>query len=250
MHEPTNILSAWRRHKEASLQEAKTQDLHLWQTWKRSKSEADLLALIRQLTPVISREVNRWRAVAPVFVLENEAKGLTIKALESYDPKRGAALATHVTSQLQKLSRTAYQNQSTLSVPEAKRLGYNQMMRVRTELAEHLGHTPSLDELADHLRLPPARIQALMTEVSKRELLESGEGPVFGQYLDDPTIVHLAWHDMTPTQRTIFEHRTGYNDAPRLSGAEIMKKTQLTQGQLSHQLNKITGLLTRAQNLR
>ncbi len=250
MNEDFDFCEALRQQKLASLAEAKSQDLTLWRRWKASQSDADLSALIKQLNPVISREVNRWRNVAAIFVLENEAKALTIKALQSYDPNRGAGLATHVTAQLQKLSRTAYENQSTLSVPEAKRLSYNQLMRRRNELTDQIGHVPSLDELADHMRLPPARIQSLMNEVSKRELLESGEGPAFGQYMDDPSTMHLAWYDMTPMQRTIFEHRAGYNGAPRLSGAEIMKKTQLTQGQLSHQLHKITDVLTRAQKLR
>lgn len=234
------------------MNETKSKDILLWEQWKRTGSSADLDALLRQMEPILRREVGRWSRVAPVFLLENEAKRLAIKAFHDYDPKHvpPTALASHVTNHLMKLSRTAYARQSILTVPEAKRLDFNNINRERTRLEDHLGRPPSLEELADHMRLPPTRIQALSAEVAKREYMESGEGPSFVQHLDDPEVVHLAWHDMTPVQRQIFEHRTGYGGAPVLRGPQIMKATGLTQGQLSHQLGKIKDVLVKAQGLR
>jgi hypothetical protein len=55
---------------------------------------------------------------------------------------------------------------------------------------------------------------------------------------------------MSPVQRQIFEHRTGYNDKPILSGQKLMRMTDLTQGQLSHQIGKIKSILQRANTLR
>lgn len=228
----------------------KQKDLALWQTWKRTRSPQDLEALVKQVEPVLGREVNRWRNVAPEFLLRNEAKKLALKAFEDYDPAHGTALATHVTNHLLKLSRTAYARQSTLSVPEATRLSFNNFARQERHLEEQLGRPPSLEELSDHLRLPPHKVQSLRAEVGKREYMESGDGPAFVAHLDDPDLVALAWHDMTPIQRTIFEHRTGYNDKPVLKGQAIMKNTGLTQGQLSFQIGKIKSILDRAQALR
>lgn len=231
--------------------DAKEKDLQLWVAWKQNRSPQNTDALIKQMGPLIAREVGRWSNVAPRFLLENEAKALALKAFESYDPTRGVALGTHVTNGLMKLSRTAYARQSTLSVPEAKRLTFNRIHHEKTRLEEELGRAPSLDELSDHLAMPQAKVRALVAEVGKRELMESGEGPAFVQHADDPEAVHLAWHDMTPVQRQVFEMRTGYNGRPVAKGAtEIMRATGLTQGQLSHQLEKIKVLLARAQRLR
>ena len=234
------------------MNETKSKDRLLWEQWRRSGSQADLEALLRQMEPILRREVGRWSRVAPAFLLENEAKRLAIKAFNDYDPKHvpPTALASHVTNHLMKLSRTAYARQSILTVPEAKRLNFNNINRERIRLEDQLGRQPTLEELADHVRLPPSRIQALSSEVAKREYMESGEGPSFVQHLDDPEVVHLAWHDMTPVQRQIFEHRTGYGGAPVLKGQAIMKMTGLTQGQLSHQLGKIKDTLVKAQGLR
>lgn len=228
----------------------KDKDVELWTAWKRARTPQATDALLAQFAPLIAREVGRWSNVAPRFLLENEAKSLALKAFDSYDPRHGAALGTHVTNGLMKLSRTAYARQSTLSVPEAKRLTFNNIHREHRRLEDELGRPPTLDELSDHVRLPPTRVQALMREVGKRELMESGEGPSFVQHVDDPEIMHLAWHDLTPVQRKIFEMRTGYNETPIASGAKIMQATGLTQGQLSHQLGKIKDTLARAQALR
>ena len=230
----------------------KSKDVELWQTWKRTQSPQDLDSLLKQMEPVIQREVGRWKRIAPEFLLNNEAKRLAIKAFENYDPNRQppTALGTHVTNALLKLTRTAYARQSTLSIPEAKRLTFNNITKARVTLEEEFGRPPTLEELSDHMRLPPKRMQMLMVDVAKREFMESGEGPTFVQHTDDPEVMHLAWHDMSDMQKKIFEHRTGYNGAPVLSGTKIMRETGLSQGQLSHQIGKIKTLLSRAQTLR
>ena len=236
------------RTKTASLAEAKGRDIELWKQWKRTGSQADLEALLAQVAPVIRPQVARWSRVAPEFLLQNEAKRLAIKAFNDYDPKQ-SALGTHVTNHLLKLSRTAYARQSTLTVPEAKRLNFNRINHEKTKLEDQLGHAPSIEELSDHLRTPVAHLQRLMSEVSKRELMESGEGPAFVVTQDDPDVIDLAYHDLTPVQQQIFEMRTGYNGVPIAKGRAIMKATGLSQGQLSHQVGKIKSTLQTARGL-
>lgn len=232
----------------AGLAEAKGRDIVLWEQWKRTKSESDLEALLAQMAPVIRPQVVRWSRVAPGFLIQNEAKRLAIKAFNDYDPKQ-SALGTHVTNHLLKLSRTAYARQSTLTVPEAKRLSFNRINHEKTKLEDQLGYAPTIEELSDHLRTPVAHLQRLMSEVSKRELMESGEGPVFAVAQDDGDLVDLAYHDLTPVQQQIFEMRTGYNGVPIARGRAIMKATGLSQGQLSHQIGKIKSTLRGARGL-
>lgn len=228
----------------------KEKDVELWEQWNRTKSQADLEKLLKQLDPLISQEVRRWTGMMPENMLRNEAKGLAIKAIQSYNPNMGTALSTHVVYGLKKLSRTAYARQSTLSVPEHKRLTFNTISRTRAQFEDMNGRPPTLEELSDQMRLPVKKIQQIEELVGKKELMESGDGPVFAQYTDDPTIIDLAWHDMNDQQRRIFEYRTGYNHVPILSGSQIMKKLSITQGQLSYQLSQIKSILERANALR
>lgn len=232
------------------MDDTKSKDLELWKKWKQTRSQQDLEALLKQMAPVIRRESARWSNILPQTMLENEAKLLAIKAFETYNPNAGTALSTHVTNQLQKLSRTAYARQSSVSVPEQKRLLFNNYVKAKSQLEDMHGRPPTLDEVADHMRLPPKRLQGVVELVGKREYMESGDGPAFMMYMDDPEVVHLAYHDMTPVQKKIFEMRTGYNGNAVKNAPGIMHETGLTQGQLSYQLNQIKALLEKAQRLR
>lgn len=232
------------------MDDPKNRDLELWRHWKQTQAPADLDNLIKQLWPVIRRETARWASIVSPSMLDNEAKLQAIKAFQSYNPHAGAALSTHLTNQLQKLSRTAYARQSTLNVPEQKRLLFNNYNRAYRQLEDLHGRPPTLDDIADHMRVPPAKLRDVVSVVGKKEFMESGDGPAFVQFMDDPEVVHLAHHDMTPVQKRIFEMRTGYGGNAVKSGEGIMHATGLTQGQLSYQLNQIKALLEQAQRLR
>jgi DNA-directed RNA polymerase specialized sigma subunit len=229
---------------------AKSLDLELWERWKRQPTSTNLEALIQQLMPLIRRETQRWASVVPPYILENEAKLLTIKACQSYNPNAGTALATHIINQLQKLSRTAYKNQSTLSVPEQQRLTFNRYNQALSHLEDLNGRKPTMEDAADYLAIKPKKLRQIIENVGQRELIESGEGPSFIQSTSDD-VLHLAYKDMTPLQQKIFEMRTGYNNTPIAKDARsILKALNISQGQLSYQITAMKPILERAQRLR
>jgi hypothetical protein len=227
----------------------KEKDLELWRKWKASKSPADLEVLMKQMSGPMQSQVGRWASIAPRFLLENEAKKLALQAFETYDPNRvpPVALNTHVTNWLQKLSRIAYERQATVSIPEHKRIQYNQFTRARTMLEDQLGAPPSMKQLADHMAIPEHKLKDLITEVEKREYLESEEHPDATVEQDEKRLIDLAYHDMTPVQQKIFKWKTGYENTPVQNNAFIMKELKLTQGQLSYELTKIKDLMLKAQ---
>lgn len=225
----------------------KERDIELWRKWKTTRAPADLEELMKQMAGPIQSQVGRWASIAPRFLLENEAKKLALQAFESFDPHRGVALNTHVTNWLQKLSRVAYERQATVSIPEHKRIQYNQLTRLRSQLEDQLGAPPTMAQLSDHMGVPTAKLQSLLTEVEKREYLESEEHPDATVEQNEQRLIDLAYHDMTPVQQKIFAAKTGYGHAPVKPNAQILKELGLTQGQLSYELTKIKALLLRAQ---
>jgi DNA-directed RNA polymerase specialized sigma subunit len=228
---------------------ASDRDLELWEKWRHSRSIPDMEALFKQIEPILRREIGRWTSIAPAFVLEAEAKKLALRAFENFDPNRGVKLSTYVTHWLQKLSRSAYSRQSTVSIPEHQRLTYNRYQRTVADLENELGHPPHMQHVADHMGLPLPKLQNILHNVARKEFLESGEGPAFQHYTDDD-LVHLAYQDMLPLQKRIFELRTGYNGHPIQTGAQIQKTLAITQGQLSYELGKIKTHLEQMQRLR
>lgn len=207
--------------------------------------------------PVISNEVRKSERVVSRLVLEAQAKQLAVGAFKTYDPNRvpPVLLSTHLVNALQKLTRTRYEHQSTLSVPEQHRITFNKIQMVHAQMEDELGRKPNLDEMADRLSLPQSHIKKVIGNVARKEFLESGEGPAFMRASDDD-VIHLAYADMTPLQKKIFEMRTGYNGTSNANqatvrdGAAIMKELGITQGQLSYQINKLEELLMKADKLR
>jgi DNA-directed RNA polymerase specialized sigma subunit len=226
------------------------QDLMLWQRWHRSKSMTDLEALFKQFNGLIEQQAAKWSSVAPLVLMRNEAKKSVMESFEKYDPMRGVQLSTFVTSRLQKLSRTAYERQSTLKIPEHHRITFNQYRNIHAELENEEGAPPSIDRVADRMGLPVKKLRTMIGNVQRRELMESGEGPSFQIEHDGAELVEFAYHQMSTRQKAIFDHRTGSHNVKECkSDKELMEKTGLTQGILSYELTKIKQLLDQAKNL-
>jgi len=222
----------------------KNQDLELWHQWNKSKSPLDLERLVKQLNPLIQSEVNKRAGTLARPVLETQAKILAVKAIKKYDPTRGVKLSTHVTNQLQKLSRVNYAHQNAARIPEHSMLQFHSYNIAKEDFKTDHGRDPTSTELADTLKWSPRKIEQFQTQFARPELLESKDSPadLFVPYHHDPRLSY-AYHSMSPRQQKIFEHSTGYNGADRLSNAKMMERLGVTQGVLSYEKNKIKKML-------
>jgi len=193
--------------------------------------------------------VNKW--VGPIArpVLEAKAKALALEAIKSYSPTGGAALASHITNRLLKLSRTVYSHQDAVRTPEHKKLKVMALNRAENDLMSIHGREPTNEELQQHLKWSPKMISEIQSATAP-ELLESGDvgGGLFETQsawaADSPDgIVNMFYYDLNPTDKLIFEHSTGYSGKPILSNTELCKRTGLTVGQLSYRKTQIKNTL-------
>lgn len=221
-------------------------DLELWNEWKKTKSPVALELLLNQLAPLINREVGKWGATVPRVALESKARILTIEALDGYDPTRGAAIGTHVTNRLRKLSRYVYPYQNVARLPENKQLLFNTFQVAQNKLYDEHGREPTVEEMADELGWTKRKISDFQTSFNRRELVES-EGAFID---DDPAttgLVDFYYHGLSPDDKRLFEDITGYGGKPTLSNQKLMSKYGLTQGQLSYRKRKFIDQIKRIQ---
>ena len=231
----------------------KDQDLELWQQYKTTKSPMALSALLKRMDPVIQSSVNKWSGAISRDVLLNEAKLLAVKAFDTYDPKKGTALATHLVTNLAPISRTVYTYQNTARMPE------NVTLKLHTyhTAVEHLkalhGREPSTDELHQELGWSAAEINRLRN-YQRADLIESGpavKGEMFFNTKDDDDedLLAAVFFDLLPDEKRLMEMVTGYNGHPKLDNQKIMQATGMSQAQLSYKktqlTNKISALLNR-----
>lgn len=214
---------------------SKAQDIILWEQWNRNKTDQNMDALLRQLNPLIQKEVNKWMGALARPLLETEAKRLAVEAIRSYNPHRGAALGTHVTNQLKKLSRVSYTHQNVARIPEYQALKFHTYNLAESSLKDHLGREPTYDELADSLGWSTSYLRNFQRGM-RREFVESGKvPPFFDTSSGESGLIDFVYNDLSPVQKKIFEHTTGYGGKNVLSNPELLKKLDMTQGQLSYQ---------------
>jgi DNA-directed RNA polymerase specialized sigma subunit len=214
-------------------------DIELWKKWKKTQTPTNLSPLLDQLGPLINKEVSRWSGAISSVPLTIEAKKLAVEALHSYDPKYGAALGTHVTNRLQKLSRLVYSSQNLAKLPELALLRINTLNSAKKELESRHGREPTIDELADHLSWSAKSIKKL-NQFQHSENVESlGSLPISGNAEDDGNIVYI-YHGLAPADQKLFEHLTGYGGAPRLNTKQLAKKLGMNVGQINYSKKKLT----------
>ena len=229
------------------------EDMRLWHEYKRNPSSDNLGKLLDRFSGVINGQVNKWAGPIPRDILLNEAKLLTKKALDSYNPNSGAALATWVTNSLLPLSRIVYTHQNTARMPENITMKVNTYNTAVDQLTTILGREPTTDELHDELGWTAAEITRFR-DYNRRDLLESGP-TVSGDFFsaqddgDDDMLLSGIYMELSPDEKRLFEYTTGYNGAAVLSNADLQKRLGITLSQLSYRKNllrkKIEGIMAR-----
>ena len=213
-------------------------DLELWQQWRKTNRTDVLEALLNRLQPLIHREVSKWQYTVPAAALESKGRLLAVEALKTYDPTRGAAIGTHITSRLRKLSRHVYPYQNVARLPENKQLLYNTFTVAQTQLEDELGRDPSVEEMADHLKWTPKKVTDFQKSFGRRELVES-EGADFEENVAGSSMLtDFFYHGLPPEDKRLIEDITGYGGKRPLSNTELRRKYRLTQGQLSYKKRK------------
>jgi len=221
----------------------KEKDVELWQQWQAAPGKTTLSPLLKQMTPVIEKEVNRWSggAVAPEAV-RAEAKLLAINAFNTFNPSK-SALNTHVTNQLKGLSRIVYTHSSPARMPEHRTIKAQTFLDAEERLRESSGREPTNEELAGELVWSPAEVARFRSE-QRNEFSTSQPIPYGFGTDEDSGLLDFVYYDLNPSDQTVFEHTTGYGGAPVLSTKDLVSKTGLTPGQISHTKRRLKKLIS------
>ncbi len=221
----------------------KVDDIDLWKQYKKSHSNVDRDALLKRFDSLIQTQVNKWAGPVPRQVLLTEAKLLAIKAFDTYKEGQGAALGTHVVNNLQPLSRVVYTYQNSMRLPENATLKMHAYNTANENLKAFYGRAPTTDELHSELGWTTKEISRIR-DYAHNNLMESGpevSGDFFSKRDDDSDVILAGiYAELLPDEKTLFEFTTGYNNRPRLSNPEIMKRLHITQSQLSYRKKLLT----------
>jgi len=224
-------------------------DIELWTSWKSQPTKKTLTPLLTQVNPIIQKEVNRWSGGSVATpILDIHAKKLALTAFKTYDPTK-AALNTHLTNQLKGLSRVPYTYVSPARMPEHRQIKLKTFQDANERLEELYGRAPTAQELSSDLAWSQAEVGRFRKEVRQEFSSSRPVPPGFETDSADDGLLSFVYHDLNNQDKQVFEYTTGFGGAQVLNTKQLMKKTKLTQGQISHSKRRIKKIVSSAMGI-
>lgn len=207
----------------------------------------DVEKLLADHKKLIEAEAKKYSTNLPLVTVQIEAYKLARQAAETYSPGVGK-FSTHLVNSLKKLSRLSTKYGNTVRMPENVQFGLNKLNKVEKELESTFGRPPTTEELADYSGFNVKTVDSLLKNRKKmitfNNLLST---PVLGDSSNDEWL-RFVYHDLTPRDKLIFEHKTGFGGKPVLENDQIAKKLSLSKGQLNNRINIISDMINRGWN--
>lgn len=208
--------------------------------WQKQPTNANMMYALQAAQPVIDMALKSYVGSRdPVAI--SRARILVLRALKSYNPQKGTQLRTYLLNQLQPLRRLAAKRRFVAHIPEQAQYNMSGLREAEADLTDELGREPTDIELADRTGMSMKRIKHLRSMVvPQAEGMFGPEGP---PEIDMPDSMQdwqdYVYYDLSPTDRKIFEWRTGYNKKPTLGVSDIAKRLNMSAGRVTQRANKI-----------
>lgn len=231
-----NPVDEFLQVKESAAQQRRDLEQQQLQTWKRTRDPEHLAPLLKAYEPLINQKLRAFKAPAVNKAgFHAELQKHLIKAFETYDPSKGAALATHAENYLKKSQRYNTRFQNLAYIPEGKTKYIGKIMKAQDELAEDFGRPATHTEIADHLGLQPKLVTKII-EAQRKDIPASSfaSDPTEVAMHRDQEVINLLPYNLTPEENQVFNHIFGHNGAQRIDSTnDIAKKLGKSPSQIS-----------------
>lgn len=224
-----------------------------WQTNQNPEMNTKLLGTIQ---PIIDTAVSSYAGSNASPTIKNRARLMALKALQTYDPKRGN-VKTHLLSQMQGLRRLAAKEQNIISIPEQVGLDFQRLSAAENELRDQLSRDPTDDEVADMTGLSTRRIKKIrgfhqpvsegMTSVQRAGSEDAANTDIAStppNYTKDTDAwLDFVYGDLSPTDKLIMDMTLGRNGRRPTSTQDIARRLNITPGAVSQRAAKIQNMI-------
>jgi len=243
-----NIAARIELEKEAArkkdLAATKKFEFDQWTKWKDGGQKPDdLRPLLKSFKPLIRSKANSWasRADLPPAAVHAEFNKQFVNALKTYNPNKGTALGSWVTTNLQKAQRWVSQYQDPTRIQENRYYKAGEWDNALATLDDMLGREPSTREMAEFLGWSEAEAGRMESE-KRKSLYSSG----FEGY--DPTSImpsreaeklRLIRYDLSPEELQVFDYTVGANGKQQMRPGEIAKKLRMSPSKVTRIRNAI-----------
>jgi len=219
-------------------------ELKAWETWKKTKDPVAFEYLVNSYQPLFNGVYNEKGgrgSTLPKSALMSFQLRQFIPALESYDPKRGTQLKTHVYWHLKRLGRYIRDHANIARVPDNRAMNIGTYRSREAWLTQQLGRAPTTAEVADDLAESPEDVTRIRREVEayhKEKRKELTAGPDFATIAVRQSdmfrdLLERLHPELDAEQQTVLEHRYGmFGHEPVQSLTDLGKKLSMTSGRV------------------
>ena len=164
-----------------------------------ARYEAARTTLIKANLRLVVKIAHDFKGLGlPLLDLISEGNIGLMRAVEKFDPAKGAKFSSYAARWIKQSMRRALANQSrTIRIPVQSAGKINKIKTVRMKLAEELGRDPSDAEIAEHLDFSERTVSGLrladLRTISLHDPIQQGEEGEFQDIIPDR-------HAMTPDQ--------------------------------------------------
>ncbi len=210
-------------------------EMDTWKKWKKRRTKKRLGQLLVHVDPVIQRNVDKFTGVPiPRIAIEAEAKKQAVIAFNTFNPKKGASLKTHVGHRMQKLFRYVSQRQNIGRMPEHRTAKVGLFKKTKEYMEEDKKREPTLLELADELGWSPQEVSRMESELRK-DLGHSlsFQDMAFVDFNRNMDIINFAYYSLSPNEQLIYDYAVGAHGKIQLKTSQIAKKMNISTSQVS-----------------
>lgn len=213
----------------------KSRDLALYRNWKQTGSKRDMSQLVKQLGPILYREVAHVSGTLPSAALNAEVKNWAIKAVHSFDEDKGFALSTHVTNYIRRVRRLNYKYQNAARLPEHMQREFHVYNLAHTQLSDELNEEPSVEHMADRLGWSKSRVAKFKSRIYSDHFEGGEEAPTeVSQYSDEGLLAKSLLSNLNAEEKTILQFKG------KISAGELAAKLSIDTNSLNYKQRKLT----------
>lgn len=207
--------------------------------WQEDASDGNYQNLMKYLEPTISAGIKSYAQNDQS--LNIRARILATQAVNSWDPAKGAALRTHVFNTLKGLQRYRNERSSAVHVPESVRGDAVKVKKYIRDFTADKGYEPSDVEVADGLQMSMKRIRKAKHGEAPMNRAVTDSGDLTVTKARDPYDIwtDYVYHDLSPTNRKVFEWTTGYGGNETIPKKEIARRLKISPAAVSMRVSTI-----------
>jgi len=224
-------------------------------TWRKKPTPENMAMALEAANPVIRSALTSYAGGNEAF--HTQAKKLAAQGFQTYDPRLGTKLHSHLMNQLQPLRRVTQRRTNVVHVPERVQSDLYHLRQAQQSYFDRFGQDAADSELAEQMGVPMPRLRHLRkfmrqesSESNVQTLGDEGSEPFYpGSNQVSPESVWMEYvhHDANPIDQKILEWKTGYNGKEVLPTLEIAKRLRISPSAVSQRATRMAKRLSELQ---